>query len=79
MRYPRADLIGRTFGRLTVMGDGVRTSKGIAWRCRCACGNEVDVLGYNLGGNTTSCGKGPPGSACDRMRGCRDFQARRKT
>ena len=58
----REDLTGRTFGQLTVMfatedyvsPKGSRMGK---WRCRCSCGNEVDVLGMSLkNGDTKSCG-----------------------
>lgn len=49
----RVDLTGQKFGRLTViswLGDG-------KWNCKCDCGNEVQVLTYNLrNGNTKSCG-----------------------
>lgn len=53
---------GERFNRLTVLGDrepfvrrdGRRTA---IWRCRCDCGNEVDVRAYSLKvGKTKSCG-----------------------
>lgn len=52
------DLAGQRFGRLVVLYDtGERKSRNVVWRCKCDCGNEVDVAGYSLtSGNTTSCG-----------------------
>lgn len=53
IRSPRIDLTGKRFGRLTALywiGDG-------RWRCKCDCGNETDVITYNLqNGTTKSCG-----------------------
>jgi hypothetical protein len=37
------DLSGRTFGRLTVLGED-----GGGWRCRCTCGRSVVVARYGL-------------------------------
>lgn len=47
---------GQRFGRLVVTGlDGVR--RNTHWKCRCDCGTECIVVGYNLrGGHTQSCG-----------------------
>jgi hypothetical protein len=52
------DRSGQTFHRLTVLEDVGRTTNGmVIWRCRCECGNEVDVPGGRLqSGNTKSCG-----------------------
>lgn len=51
------DLTGRRFGRLVVIGQSGHQNKHILWKCRCDCGNVVDVLGLNLRrGNTKSCG-----------------------
>lgn len=48
----RSDLIGRTFGDLTVT-----ELVGNRWRCRCACGGSNDVPTERLtSGKTTSCG-----------------------
>lgn len=48
-----ADLSGRIFSRLTVM---YSPTPG-AWKCRCECGNEVNVeRGNLLTGNSRSCG-----------------------
>lgn len=53
------DLQGKKFGRLTVIGlTEDRKSNGSAvWKCRCDCGNEVNVSSGNLNmGRTVSCG-----------------------
>ena len=63
----RPDMLGRCFGKLTVVGyaetrrEGARTHRAI-WRCRCDCGNEKDVRGSYLRsraalGKAVSCGK----------------------
>ena len=50
--------IGNTYGYLTVVERAENTKDGKArWRCKCKCGNEVDVIGKHLrSGNTKSCG-----------------------
>lgn len=59
----RFDLTGQVFGMLTVLyrTKDLHTKKGqrrVKWHCRCACGNEVDVLAYALtSGKTRSCGQ----------------------
>ena len=55
------DLTGQKFGMLTVLGRSEKQSTGkskrVYWRCRCDCGNVVDVLGLSLKrGATQSCG-----------------------
>lgn len=52
------DLIGRKFGRLTVVSCAGRDKyKHILWECRCCCGKTCFVTGDNLKcGNTRSCG-----------------------
>ena len=53
------NLIEKTFGRLTVIGDsGERNSKGaIFWNCLCSCGKNKKIITSNLtGGLTKSCG-----------------------
>jgi hypothetical protein len=65
-RYPRIDLAGKVFGKLTVLEfagrptrDPSRTSGDSLWRCRCECGKESVVRGYNLkSGKSTTCGCG---------------------
>lgn len=55
----REDLTGRTFGRLTVIGEKgyYDYCKTPILRCRCSCGRECLVLGNNLrSGKTQSCG-----------------------
>lgn len=49
----RIDITGNTYGYLTV----IKQIPGGKWLCKCKCGNEVEVLTYNLkNGNTKSCG-----------------------
>lgn len=56
----RLCLIGRIFGRLTVIGDAGSTDDKIhqsLWRCLCECGNVCIVRGASLvQKNTQSCG-----------------------
>lgn len=54
----KLDLTGKKFGRLTVVEElEERKKERIVWRCRCDCGNYVDVKGiYLTTGQTTSCG-----------------------
>lgn len=54
----RTELIGRTYGKLTVMEEVVSATKDRRkMRCRCSCGNEVVVYAENLTrSHTTSCG-----------------------
>lgn len=61
MRDKFKQLIGLTFGRLTVAGEGIRpphvknTYK--YWLCRCECGNEKTIISTSLtSGSTLSCG-----------------------
>jgi hypothetical protein len=49
-----SDLSAQQFNRLLALDYHRLTKK---WRCRCSCGNEVLVHGYNLKrGNSKSCG-----------------------
>jgi hypothetical protein len=55
------DLVGRKFGRLTVVRfSHIEPAKGTtcsAWVCRCVCGNEITVRAQSLKqGHTRSCG-----------------------
>jgi len=53
----RLDLIGRTFGKLTVIEFAELRKSHSVWRCLCVCGHEVLILGHSLmKGNTKSCG-----------------------
>lgn len=51
------DLIGETFGKLTVLKREGRNKHGSAlWLCRCECGNEKIVSSNSLGSGLKSCG-----------------------
>ena len=55
----KLDLVGRRFGRLTVIEDsGRRTAKKqVIWHCVCDCGNHKYVpTTYLTTGDTSSCG-----------------------
>jgi hypothetical protein len=55
----QTELLGKVFGRLTVIGTTPdRSASGnIVWSCQCECGNSVLVPGvYLRNGNTRSCG-----------------------
>lgn len=51
------DLTGQKFGRLTVLERAESKNGRTYWKCRCDCGEEVNVIASNLlRGNTKSCG-----------------------
>lgn len=52
------NLIGRHFGRLTVIERADNNKRGKSrWLCKCNCKNEIIILGYHLkSGHTQSCG-----------------------
>lgn len=52
------DLCGKRFGRLIVVSMLGRNARNIiVWRCKCVCGQFVNVIGGSLqSGNTSSCG-----------------------
>ncbi|WP_461241074.1 hypothetical protein [Paucilactobacillus sp. N302-9] len=53
------NLIGQTFGRLTVVARSEKKTKdgNLHWLCRCSCGHLTTVNGYRLRrGDTKSCG-----------------------
>lgn len=51
------DEIGKTYGQLTVLEKIKQTPGGSIWKCKCVCGNEVNVRINNLhSGKTQSCG-----------------------
>jgi len=55
----KRNLVGKTFGRLTVLRDSEEKNKwgSILWECLCSCGNLAKVRTSNLtGGITRSCG-----------------------
>jgi hypothetical protein len=52
----RLNLIGQTFGQLTVFALASTSGKTV-WDCQCACGKTTRVVGSNLKtGSTISCG-----------------------
>jgi hypothetical protein len=52
------DRTGQRFGRLLVIEQAGRTSsKKVLWKCKCKCGNFINVVAGSLvTGNTESCG-----------------------
>ena len=51
------DLTGQRFGRLTVVSRADNIGRQTAWVCRCDCGNEKIIQGWNLkSGQVKSCG-----------------------
>lgn len=53
----RLDLIGKSFGKLTVVKFAYLKNNNTYWECKCACGNTTIVRGSKLlNGHTQSCG-----------------------
>jgi len=54
----KIDIIGKEFGRLTVVSQHSKTRNGhIRYQCKCSCGKISNVLGTHLRqGNSKSCG-----------------------
>ena len=52
------DLIGKRFGRLTVIcRNGISLDHGAIWKCLCDCGEKPNIKSQNLlNGRTISCG-----------------------
>lgn len=52
------NILGETFGRLTVVNESSRTKYGVQWLCNCSCGKTKIVSGVNLRkkNGTQSCG-----------------------
>lgn len=51
------NIVGRTFGRWTVLQRTENRGITLYWLCECACGNKAEVSGSNLrGGQSRSCG-----------------------
>lgn len=52
------NISGISFGKLSVVERAGSTKRGdVKWLCKCACGNGIIVIGYNLrNGHTESCG-----------------------
>ena len=59
LEFPKEDLTGKVFGKLTVLRFAGYDEKSKAkWTCQCSCENKTifDTYAYNLkSGNTTSC------------------------
>ena len=56
-QYPKMDLTGQRFGRLTALRPAEKIGIQTAWVCRCDCGKEVIVRTNSLRtGHTVSCG-----------------------
>lgn len=56
----RIDLTGKRFGRWTVLSFAGRRQRHSLWLCRCECGGEHLVDGFNLKrGSSTGCVKHP--------------------
>jgi hypothetical protein len=53
----RLELIGKTFGRWTVIADAGNKKQASFWYCECDCGTVRTIQGDSLtGGNSKSCG-----------------------
>jgi len=53
----KVEMIGKTFGRLTVLSEAGSDTQGPRWRCLCVCGRVTEVSGKKLRyGATKSCG-----------------------
>lgn len=68
---PKGIMIGHVYGKLTTLEKlERRDTAGHFIRCRCECGNEVEVSGALLkSGRTNNCG-------CDRRKGNKHIAAR---
>lgn len=50
------NIIGKNFGRLTVMGyTDRRVSRAVVWKCKCACGN-ITYMTHRCLKSSVSCG-----------------------
>lgn len=53
----RIDLLGKKFGKLTVIAEAPTKNKQARWLCSCECGNTKVIIGSKLRrGETKSCG-----------------------
>ena len=53
----RAEMLGRKFTKLTSVEVVNEKKKHLVYKCKCDCGNVIEVAGYSLrNGNTKSCG-----------------------
>lgn len=56
-RIENAPLVGKVFGRLTVVGFSTSKKGRVYLRCACSCGNYIETARDSLkGGSSTSCG-----------------------
>ena len=54
---PKLNLLGETYGQLTVIAEAPNIKDRTAWVCQCSCGNKITVITKSLrSGNTQSCG-----------------------
>ena len=55
---PKKDLVGKKFGRWTVLEELPERNNGnVMWKCICDCGTEgIRQSGHFLSGKSTSCG-----------------------
>lgn len=62
------DLIGKTFGKWSVVSRSDRPGNKSFWNCLCDCGTERVVQGYLLAsGHSKSCGCGRPKKSARRV------------
>ncbi len=53
----KIDMIGKKFGKLTVIEEAPKITKRLRYKCQCECGNVTIVVGEDLrSGHTQSCG-----------------------
>lgn len=53
----KIEMVGKRFGRLTVIREAGKVRGEYTWLCQCDCGNQTVVLGWPLrSGRTKSCG-----------------------
>lgn len=77
----KKNLTGQTFGRLFVLDESPTKkphSTNAVWRCRCVCGNTVEVrAGALISGNTKGCGctRGRYGPHIHRKTHTREWRA----
>lgn len=56
----KTDIVGRSYGFLTVLNEHKKSGSITKWKCKCICGNETWVArGKLLSGKTKSCGCKP--------------------
>lgn len=57
MKPINKDIVGKTFGKLTVLDEYQKVSNGTKWKCECECGSTLYVYrGKLTTGHTKSCG-----------------------